>query len=58
MAKVKTLDLSDKIPEYFSELINEAVNTALVNSGIDNPEFSWTLKAEVWDQFNKIEEQS
>ncbi len=56
MAKVKTVDLSDKIPPYFSELINEAVNTALVNSGIDKPEFSWTLKAEVWDQFNKIEE--
>ena len=56
MAKVKTVDLSDKIPPYFSELINEAVNNALVNSGIDKPEFSWTLKAEVWDQFNKIEE--
>ena len=56
MAKVKTVDLSDKIPPYFSELINEAVNNALVNSGIDNPEFSWTLQAEVWDEFNKIEE--
>ena len=56
MAKVKTMDLSDKIPPYFSELINEAVNNALVNSGINNPEFSWTLQAEVWDQFNKIEE--
>ena len=56
MAKVKTVDLSDKMPPYFSELINEAVNNALVNSGIDSPEFSWTLEAEVWDEFNKIEE--
>ena len=59
MGKIIEVDVSDKISKYEEEQVSKMVLNALLKYGVDlgkNPEFSWTLKSEVWVEGGTVED--